>query len=231
MKKLIAGFFCCLVTMFLCGAAQAAQDQGTAEVLKNVQAAYSSMQTFRATFSQKLLQRETGSTEERRGSILFKKPLFIRWQTDKPHEELLIVNDREIWNYLPDEELAYRYSRAIAEDSRSIVQVITGQSPLDKDFEVKDLGEEKGGVVHLQLYPREPSTEMTEVQLWIEKKSSLIRRAKVTDFYGNTNSIDLEKIEAGVTASDKSFRFTPPPDTEVEDHIERKGPEKIPLSE
>ncbi len=231
MKQYITCIFCALAVMLFGSAATAAGDQGTDAVLKQVQAAYASMQTFRASFTQQLFQRETGSTETRRGRILFKKPLFIRWESEKPHEELLIVNDKEIWNYLPGEELAYRYSRTLAEDSRSILQVITGQSPLDKDFEVKNLGEEKDGLLHLQLFPREPSTEMTEVQLWIDKKSSLIRRARVMDFYGNTNGIDLGKIESGVSVPESSFRFTPPPDIEVEDHIERKGPEKIPLSD
>jgi len=230
MKKYIARLASCLALLLLCGMAQAAP-QGTEAALKKMQDAYASMQSFRAAFTQELMQRETGSTEKRRGSILFRKPLFLRWESEKPHEELLIVNDREIWNYLPEEELAYRYSRALAEDSRSIIQVITGQSSLDKDFDVEALGEGQGGTLHFRLFPKEPSTEMTEVQLWIDSKSHLIRRAKVVDFYGNTNSVSLERIEAGAPAPDGSFRFAPPPDTEVEDHIERKGPEKIPLAE
>ena len=46
--------------------------------------------------------------QKRSGTIAFKRPLLVRWETSAPHAELLMVTDREIWNYLPDEELAYR---------------------------------------------------------------------------------------------------------------------------
>ena len=162
---------------------------------------------------------------------MFKKPLFVRWETAAPNAELLLVNDREIWNYLPDEELAYRYSREIAEDSRSVIQVITGQSSLDKDFDVQNIDSEKGGLLHLVLFPKEPSTEMTEVQLWIEQSSGLIRRARIMDFYGNTNDIELVKIKAGAAVADSDFKFTPPEGVEVEDHIERPHPLQTKLSQ
>lgn len=200
-------------------------------ILNKTQEAYASMQTFRADFIQKLTQKETGTEQDRQGSIVFKKPLFVRWETAAPNAELLLVNDREIWNYLPDEELAYRYSREIAEDSRSVIQVITGQSSLDKDFDVQNIDSEKGGLLHLVLFPKEPSTEMTEVQLWIEQSSGLIRRARIMDFYGNTNDIELVKIKAGAAVADSDFKFTPPEGVEVEDHIERPHPLQTKLSQ
>ena len=44
----------------------------------------------------------------------------------------MVITDKDVWDYLPDEELAYQYSPEVADDSRSIIQVITGQSRLDK---------------------------------------------------------------------------------------------------
>ena len=209
---------------------QGASAADISATVKNMQTAYAGMQSFRADFTQQLLQRESGVVEKRQGVILFQKPLRVRWETAAPHAELLMVTDKEIWNYLPDEELAYRYSRALAEDSRSLIQVITGQSALSRDFDVESAqSADDGNLVHLLLYPKEPTTELTEAQIWLDPSTSLIRRVMVMDFYGNTNTIELQNLKPNASVADKDFQFTPPRGTEVEDHVEAKHPTARPL--
>ena len=228
MSKALRILFCSLFALcLLAGSALAADISATVE---KMQAAYASMQSFRAEFSQQLLQRESGVVENRKGVLLFQKPLRVRWETAEPHAELLMVTYKEIWNYLPDEELAYRYSRELAEDSRSLIQVVTGQSALSRDFDVESAqSPEDGDLIHLLLYPKDPTTELTEAQLWLDPKTSLIRRAMVMDFYGNTNTIELKNLKPDASVSDKDFRFTPPRGTEVEDHVEAAHPVERPL--
>ena len=209
---------------------QGASAADISATVKNMQTAYAGMQSFRADFTQQLLQRESGVVEKRQGVILFQKPLRVRWETAEPHAELLMVTDKEIWNYLPDEELAYRYSRALAEDSRSLIQVITGQSALSRDFDVESAqSADDGNLVHLLLYPKEPTTELTEAQIWLDPSTSLIRRVMVMDFYGNSNTLELQNLKPHASVADKDFQFTPPRGTEVEDHVEAKHPTARPL--
>ena len=228
MSRFLRIFFCAFLVLGLF--VQNGRAADISSVVNSMQAAYASMQSFRADFTQQLLQRESGVVEERHGVIMFKKPLLVRWETAAPHAELLMVTDREIWNYLPDEELAYRYPRELAEDSRSLIQVITGQSALSRDFDLEpSQAPEDGTLIHLLLYPKEPTTELTEAQLWIDPDTSLIRRAMVMDFYGNTNTIELKNLKADVSVSAKDFAFTPPSGTEVEDHVEAQHPVSRPL--
>ena len=228
MSRLLRIFFCSFIALGLF--VQSASAADIASTVSSMQAAYGAMQSFRADFTQQLLQRESGVVEERHGVITVKKPLLLRWETAAPHAELLMVTDREIWNYLPDEELAYRYSRELAEDSRSLIQVITGQSALSSDFDLESAqAPEDGKLIHLLLYPKEPTTELTEAQLWIDPDTSLIRRAMVMDFYGNTNTIELKNLKPDVSVSARDFTFTPPAGTEVEDHVEAQHPVSRPL--
>jgi outer membrane lipoprotein carrier protein len=223
MMNCILRFALCL--MRFCGlAAPSAHAADTAAVIAKMQAVYAAMDSFSADFTQELHQRESGVTEKRRGTIVFKKPLLLRWETAAPHAELLMVTEKEIWDWLPDEELAYRYSRQMAEDSRSLIQVVTGQSPLDRDFDVEPVPGAEEGLVHVLLYPKEASTELTEVQLWIDPKTSLMRRVMVMDFYGNTNTVELSSIRPDAEAPASLFTFTPPAGTEVEDHVGRTHP-------
>ena len=222
MSRLLRIALCLFV---LLAASSAGASENVAAVAAKVQNAYADMKSFRAAFTQELLQRDSGTVQKRTGTIAFQRPLLVRWETAAPHAELLMVTDREIWNYLPDEELAYRYSRALAEDSRSLIQVVTGQSALTRDFDVEPADENaQGGLIHLMLYPKEPTTDMTEAQIWIDPATSLIRRAMVMDFYGNTNTVELHDLKKNISLPASEFSFTPPKGTEVEDHVEGAHP-------
>ena len=163
--------------------------------------------------------------EQRQGTLLFQKPLRIRWQTARPHEETLVVTDREIWDYLPDEDVAYRYPPSLVQDSRSIIQVITGQAALTKDFEIKNEGQDDG-LVRLRLYPKDPSPQMVEAVIWVERNTGYIRRAAITDFYGNGNDVRLTGFTPDARLEAGAFSFTPPKGIEVEDRIDHKVPER-----
>ena len=201
----------------LLGAGQICQAANNALIAK-IQKAYGEINSFEAEFEQTLKHRESGSTEKRKGRLAFQKPLLVRWQTAKPHEETLVINREEIWDYLPEEEVAYRYSPAVAQDSRSIIQVITGQAKLDKDFDVKAGGNENG-LAKLILYPREPGPQMVEAVIWVDPGSGAIQRASVTDFYGNKNDIAFSSFRPGVKLAEGQFRFKPPKGVEIEDRI------------
>ncbi|MFT4300747.1 MAG: outer membrane lipoprotein chaperone LolA [Desulfovibrio sp.] len=197
-----------------------AQDMAVA-----IQARYEKLGSFAADFEQTLTHKESGSVEKRQGKLLFKKPLLIRWQTASPREETLVVTGKEIWNYLPEEEVAYRYPPSLVQDSRSIIQVITGQAALNKDFEVKPEGKE-GGLSKLRLFPKEPAPQMVEAVIWVEPETGYIRRANILDFYGNGNEILFTSFTPDVSIKASEFTFAPPKGVEVEDRIESKVPEK-----
>ncbi len=194
----------------------------TATLIRHIQDIYGGVNSFRARFTQELTHQESAVTETRRGSFLFRKPMLVRWETEEPTPELLVVTSREVWNYLPDEDLAYRYSLDLVQDSRSLMVVITGQSPLDQEFDLEVLPEspDDDGLIHLLLYPKDPAPQLTEAHIWVDPASFLIKRAMVMDFYGNTNKISFESMTPGGLVDDADFRFTPPPGTEIEDRTE-----------
>jgi outer membrane lipoprotein carrier protein len=192
-----------------------------AETTARLQGQYAALKGFSASFEQTLTHKESGAVEKRKGALLFQKPFLIRWETEKPHQELLVVTGKEIWDYLPDEELAYRYPLSMVQDSRGIIQVITGQAALTKDFDVKPDGED-GNFVRLRLYPREPETQMVEAVIWADKANGYIRRAEITDFHGNKNNVNFISFNPGTQFRESDFSFTPPAGVEVEDHSRKK---------
>lgn len=216
MTRLIFAFFLVLAM----AAGVNAQSMPDTRLIDLIQNRYEQTQAFDSTFEQTLTHKESGAQEKRQGKLLFQKPLRIRWETRKPHEETLVVTDKEIWDYLPDEEIAYRYSPELIKDSRNIIQVVTGQAALNRDFDVKNDGRENG-LVKLLLYPREPSPQLVEAAIWVDPDTGFIRRARIIDFYGNGNEVKFGKFAPRESISPSQFAFTPPKGIEVEDRMEK----------
>lgn len=177
---------------------------------------YAGMVSFRADFTQTLKHKESGSVETRKGTLLFAKPLRINWHTASPRSEDLIITKDSIWNYIPDEAIAYRYNPSLVRGANSIIQVITGQSDLMRNFDVKRVGLD-GGLQRLKLYPKEPTTQLVEATIWVDSMSGIIRKSEGIDFYGNTNTILFTSYKENVSVKNSSFTFSPPKGVEVED--------------
>lgn len=193
-----------------------------ARIAESVQNAYAKIESMRVDFKQTLRHKESGSVEKRSGLLTFKKPLLLRWENKKPSPELLLVGKDAIWNVFPDEEMACKYSLAMAEDSRSLVRVITGQARLDQDFDLEDEGVE-GNLLSLRLYPKEALQSMVEALLWVEADSGLIKKIRVYDFYGNENEIEFGKQELDMAVKDALFSYKAPAGYLVEDRSQDKN--------
>ena len=209
--------------LMLCAAfcLPAQADDGIAVTIRD---RYASLETFQAEFTQYLLHRESGSKEKREGTLVFKKPLLISWQTKKPAEETLVISSKEIWDYIVDENICYRYPKELVNDSRSLIQVVTGQALLSQDFDVKQAGTE-GKLVILQLYPKDPVPTLVEARLYVDPEKGYIQRAVITDFYGNENDVRFTSFIPNASVKSSAFSFTPPKGVEVEDRVDRSGVE------
>jgi len=216
MTRIVPALCALLFITAVSHAAFAADKARLNTLVQEVQRAYKAMDAFQAGFTQKLSHRESNSFEVHDGDLLFKKPLFVRWETARPEAELLIINNKEIWHYLPDEKLAYRYAPEFAETSHTFIRVLTGQARLDQDFSVEDAGKEEG-LLHLRLYPKAPTQQMVEAGIWIDPASHLIKKAIALDFFGNSNEVAFTKLNTKVKLEEKSFGFTPPKGVVVED--------------
>lgn len=219
MKKIL--FF--LILPFLLHASLTAAANADNALVDKIQKAYADIKAFEADFEQTLTHKESGAVEKRKGKLSFKKPLLARWETAKPHEESLIINDSEIWDYIPDEAVAYRYSLNLVKESQNIIHVLTGQAKLTTDFKVKALSPQNG-LARLRLLPNEPTTQMVEAVIWVDPEKALIKQARINDFYGNSNDVKLLSIRPQNSMSDDRFKFFPPQDVEIEDRMDT-GPQ------
>lgn len=188
---------------------------GGLETVQTIQEYYGSLTTLSATFEQNLSHKESGAIEHRSGNLSFKKPLNIFWQTVTPQKELWIGTEKELWDYLPEEEVAYRYSSAVLKQSGGIFGLLTGQTSLEDEYTIKSVKNEKD-LVKLLLLPKEPSMQLVEALIWVEPEGA-IRRILCKDFYGNTNEILLSNLKKNLELKQSLFNFKAPKGVDVED--------------
>ena len=203
--------------LFFASYAQAAQ---TADPAANaVQKHYAGLKSMRAEFTQVLTHQESGAVENRAGVLYFATPLNVRWETERPIPEVLLITPEAIWNAFPDEDMAYKYPANLSEDSGAIVRVVTGQSNLDKDFIIENKGT-KEGITTLLLYPQNPTQSMTEAELVVEAKTGVIKQVTIVDFFNNRNAITFTAQEINPEMDDNLFTFTPAKGMKVEDRTQ-----------
>ena len=185
-------------------------------LVAKIQAYYQGVSSLSGEFKQVLTHKESGSRTEQQGTLSFKKPLLVRWEVTTPkREELIVVNAKEVWDYIPGEELVYKYPVDLVQDSRTMIKVITGQANLGEDFKVKSAGKENG-LNKLKLIPKEATQQITMAVIWVDD-GGVIRRAMIQDFFGNENDITFTSLNFDTPMKDNLFKFTPPAGVELQD--------------
>ncbi len=191
-------------------------------LLNDVENNYQKMKNFKAEFKQELFHRESNTIQKRTGFLEFMPPTFIHWETNAPNKELIVCNSKEVWNYLPDEELAYRYHTKVLDESHAVLSVITGQARIKDNFEVEPLETKEKNIQDFILYPLESNPQMVEITLSIDTKTKLIKKVVVLDFFGNLNTIEFTKFSENTKIDKKDFKLTLPEEVEIEDHYNKK---------
>jgi outer membrane lipoprotein carrier protein len=191
--------------------------QGSTEsITETIRKRSEEIEGFRTGFTQ-VLKAQGGDAQERRGSIVYKKPGKIRWETTSPEQELLIVGADTVWDYFPEEDTVYIYEVQDVLGSKTMLRFISGEAKLDEDFIVIEQGKDEG-LPKLELIPKEPEPGLVKAYLWVDGESFLPARIRIIDFYGNANDLRFQKLELNPELPDALFSFTPPQGVDVQDN-------------
>lgn len=187
------------------------------EITDRIQKQYESTNSFTCSFEQKLTNAASGETQHREGTIAFRQPQLIRWETTEPEKELLLVGEDAVWNYFAEEEVAYKYRVDQIFQSKTMLRFISGAANLKEDFKVVNQGTDSGWE-KIKLIPKKPEPGLVLAYLWIESESALLRQVLIVDFFGNGNQLTLNDLILNVELDASQFTFVPPEGVEVLDN-------------
>ncbi len=188
------------------------------DICNKIQTRYKEISSFKTSFIQKMTNAASGNTEERKGVIYFQKPHFVKWQTKNPEKEVLLVNNSTVWQYIPQEKVAYKFSLQDKFKSKTMIEFITGEVNIEKDFQVEKLDKNEKGWMKLKLIPKDPEFSLKMAYLWVEPENGIIRRIKIRNFVNNENTLTFRDIQLSPDISQDLFIFQPSGEIEVRDN-------------
>ncbi len=210
-----------VLTVFFCALVCAAPASASG-ITQKMQQTYESIDSFTADFSQTLVNAASREEEKRAGTIAYKKPVLIRWETFTPEKELLIVAGDAVWDVFPDDEEVFKYPVEEIVNSKTMIRFLSGEADVEEDFRITQ-EQDEDGAVRLTLIPREPEPGLVEAVIWVDKKTSLLTRIRIRDFYANSNDLILRNIKTNPMLADSLFEYTPEPGVTVFDNTEEQG--------
>ena len=193
-----------LIVLLVAGVANAASVDRFKAFLRTTQSA-------RASFEQKVYDRNRKLTQESSGSFVFLRPGRFRWTYAKPAEQLIVGDGERVWIY--DRELnqvtVRRLSSALGSTPAAL---LAGSSDVEAAFEFSDAGE-RDGLEWLEARPREREAGFERSRLGFSAGG--IQAMELLDHFGQTTVLRFSDLVRNPKTDPADFRFAPPKGADV----------------
>jgi len=152
------------------------------------------------------------------GHFAFQRPGRFVWDTQKPFEQKLIADGKQL--ILWDKDLNQATFRPAGQALASTpAAILFGESSLDQHFDLID-GEDRLGMKWVALAPKkDPNTkggnDLPYTKISIGMANGLPKALELMDGLGSVVLVTLDKIQLNVTLPANRFNFTPPAGAEV----------------
>lgn len=178
--------------------------------LARVERAVAQLASVRAEFVQELVDPRTQAVQRAEGTLSLQKPGRFRWDYSQPRQ-LIVSDGTKLWLYDPDlEQVTVRRVRDTL--SQTPAMLLSGQSRIRDEFEVRDAGS-ADGLDWVRLLPKSPDADFRELRLAFT--GDALRRMEFEDKLNQLTRITLSRIERNARLDAALFRFVPPPGVDV----------------
>ncbi len=176
-------------------------------LLQKIESRYGRMRGLSADFEQ--VVHAPGVRERReRGTLILRRPRLMRWEYESG--KLFIVNNREVWFYVPADGEATHAQVSEVADARFPFLFLLSDTNLRRISRSIALavGDQQSDTRSLRIIPRNGSG-IREVILDVFQDGR-ISRVKMTDESGAVSEISLTNVRENFVAPLNAFQFQPP---------------------
>jgi outer membrane lipoprotein carrier protein len=185
--------------------------QADAAALDRFKAFLRTTQSARATFEQKVFDRNRKLVQESSGSFVFLRPGRFRWVYSKPAEQLIVGDGERVWIYDRDlnQVTVRKLSAALGSTPAAL---LAGSSEVEKSFEFSDAGE-RDGLEWLEAKPREREAGFERIRMGFGTGG--IQAMELTDHFGQTTLLRFSGLVRNPKVDPAEFRFEAPKGADV----------------
>ena len=192
--------------MFAPLAAQAA-DAADAQLKRFVR----EVQSATGQFTQSTVGAQGRTQPAQSGAFSFQRPGRFKWQVQKPYEQLIVSDGKQVLQYDPD--LAQVTQRNVdAAIGTSPAAILFGSGSLEQAFNVEALPE-RDGLQWLRATPKTADAGFSRVDLGFS--GNVPQRVELLDSFGQTTRVTLSGMKANPPLPTSEFSFTPPEGVDV----------------
>ena len=152
------------------------------------------------------------------GRFVFQRPGRFFWDTQKPYEQKLIADGKQL--ILWDKDLNQATFRPAGQAlAATPAAILFGENSLDQHFDLVE-GEDRLGMKWVGLSPKKNpnvknSSDMPYTKISIGMVNGLPKALELIDGLGSVVLVTLDKIQLNVNLPANRFTFTPPAGAEV----------------
>lgn len=145
------------------------------------------------------------------GTFEFERPNRFRFDYQKPNEQTIVADGRQIWLY--DADLNQVTVRPLDQAlGTTPAALLAGGAALERDFTLAALADE-GGLQWVEAKPKASDSGFQSVRVGFKGKE--LAALEIIDAFGQRSRLDFSRVESNVAIDAARFRFTPPAGADV----------------
>lgn len=182
-----------------------------ADGIKSLRNFYDQTHAMRADFYQVVTDRQGRKVQEVHGEMQLKRPNKFRWDYNKPYEQQIISDGKQVWLY--DTELAQVTVRELSKAlGSSPAALLAGDDALDKSFKFSNVNR-KGDVEWVSADSKDNESGFEKILLGF--KAGELLEMELVDSFGLQTRIVFNEVERNPVIDTKTFLFKTPKGVDV----------------
>lgn len=164
------------------------------------------LQSLQASFEQSVLDPQQRQAARSQGLFSMQRPNLFRWDYSEPEKQQIVADGRQIWLLDPElEQISVQTQETALKGTPA--QFLIGGDPVEKHFEVIDIGDSQG-FAWVELIPRDKESQFVRVLLAFSE--NLLQRMEMTDAFGQITRFQFYDIKQNPSFKQGFFVFTRP---------------------
>jgi len=206
-------------TLFLLAALQTLQDPGPA--LDRASAAYQTIRTLSAQFTQIVENPLLGAPDTTRGKLYQMRPSRFAMRFTHPKGDRIVADGRHLWLYTPSTTPGQVIRTAIPSTGTTGPNLIAQfvERPRERYRARYVRADSVAGRVMdvVELVPKTADLPYSKAVVWIDRKDGLVRRIEIEESSGQHRTLMLDKLVVNRGVPGREFTFSPPAGLRVVD--------------
>ncbi len=177
----------------------------------DLQQFFHDLRTLHGEFTQRVAAAALKSPRLTHGVFAVMRPGKFRWEYNKPYQQQLVSDGKNIWIYDVDlEQVTVKKWSAAVSDTPA--QLLAGDGALEKSFTVKSLPVANGEIGY-ELTPNKTDTGFSAIKLVFAKHE--LKKMILQDALGQVTTLEFAHLQRNAAVDSKQFQFTPPKGVDV----------------